>query len=327
MTADADTPPTSWTWLPVEGARCGNGSDTGLALRASPDASTTLLVLVQGGGACWEVGACYGLKTAAYVEDTLGEAAIVAQAKAHSKRVLMDRDDVDNPLRDAHQAFLPYCTGDLHLGTRVQTYEALGQTRDLHHVGALNMQAFADRLATSFPDATRVVLFGLSAGGYGALFNATRFQAAFGPGVRVDVLSDGGLPIDMAWDRFAGAVKVWAPEWPAGCDDCEDGLSQVLPFLADALPAPSRVGVVSFRQDAVIAGYFGLPVDGVQQALDQQKLAAASNQRFFLADGLDHVLTDKAWTTAPSATGAPISGRAWIHAFAGDDPGWDHAGP
>ncbi len=49
---------------------------------------------------------------------------------------LFDRGDGDNPFADASYVFVPYCTGDLHAGSRVAMYLVDGQPTKGHHFGA-----------------------------------------------------------------------------------------------------------------------------------------------------------------------------------------------
>lgn len=319
ITAPAET----WTYVPFPDAKCGNGTETGIGVNLKPGA-TTLVVHLQGGGACWEVGACYIMKTATHVEDVVQQAVVLNESLNVSRSVLFDRLDVTNPLRDAHQVYVPYCTGDLHAGTRVQRYEALGQVRDLHHVGALNMEAYLRRLVPTMAGVERVVLAGISAGGYGTLFHWWRFQEAFGPSVRVDVLDDSGIPVSMAWDRFGTASAAWAIAWPPGCTDCATGgFSKLLPYYASTMTAPHRFGLLAFRDDNVIASYFGLQTVDIRNGLDALKAATPANQRFYLLDGTSHVLADQPGRTTSSGTTV----RDWIRAFVTDDATWTHAGP
>src|SRR5690606_10818044 len=55
-----DTPLEQWAWVDVPGMTCGNGSPTGIAINRSTR-SSRLVLMFEGGGACWEVAACYGI--------------------------------------------------------------------------------------------------------------------------------------------------------------------------------------------------------------------------------------------------------------------------
>lgn len=317
-----EAPELTWSYLPVAGARCGNGTATGIGVNRHPDA-TTLVVYIQGGGACWETGACYVLKTSVHVEDTVQEKVVLAEAGSAALDLIFDREDVDNSFKDAHHVYVPYCTGDLHAGSKVKRYELLGQTRDLHHVGALNMQAYVDELAT-LEGIERVFLIGTSAGGYGALINWWRFREAFDPSVRIDVLNDSGLPVRMAWDRFGTAMAAWDTRWPDGCQDCaEDGFPALLPHYAATLPPTDRFGLLAFREDDVIANYFGLTRAQVKADVDAQLELTDERQKFFRLDGTGHVLL----ATPGAKTAGGVSVRDWFQRFVDDDAAWAHEGP
>jgi len=55
--AFGELPRDEWSYVPVDGMRCANGSGTGIGIQPGTD-PTTLLILVQGGGACWDFGTC-----------------------------------------------------------------------------------------------------------------------------------------------------------------------------------------------------------------------------------------------------------------------------
>ena len=115
-----DAPPGQWTWLPVEGARCGRGSPTGMAINPGGD---RLLIYMSFGGACSTAEECapdcdpQSQRCALHLDgfdgttfkDTLG------LFRAGS---IFDREDRGNPYRDHSFAFIPYCTGDFHSGDR-----------------------------------------------------------------------------------------------------------------------------------------------------------------------------------------------------------------
>ncbi|MEM7677577.1 MAG: pectin acetylesterase-family hydrolase, partial [Myxococcota bacterium] len=68
--------------------------------------------------------------------------------------------------------FMPYCTGDTHIGNSVQTYvDATGENPPLNwqHAGFSNTQAAMDFLAGRFPDVRRLLVSGFSAGGVASI--------------------------------------------------------------------------------------------------------------------------------------------------------------
>ena len=61
----------------------------------------------------------------------------------------LDRARATNPFRDASYVFVPYCTGDLHAGSNVATYDVLGP-RTFAHVGRRNVEALLPRLRATW---------------------------------------------------------------------------------------------------------------------------------------------------------------------------------
>jgi hypothetical protein len=310
----------TWTFVPVEGARCGNGTQTGMAVNLS-GASEQVLIFLAGGGACWEAAAC-AAGTATHINDTLGEGPVLAEAQHQNLAVIFDRDDPSNPFRDASFVYIPYCTGDLHGGTQVTTYDWFGP-RQVHHVGARNMDAYLSRLQPTFPAARRVVLSGISAGGFGATFHWWRVQKAF-PWAPVDVLNDSGLLVDVAPDGRYGTMKQrWAPEFPPGCTDCPDRLSAALTHSASLLGAPRRYAMLGYLRDGTIGLFFGLQGHTVEAQLLAARAAAAPNVKTFYLNGSDHVVL----TTPNVSPSGGMSARAWVTLFADPTAAPEHHGP
>src|SRR5262245_50224909 len=54
----------AWTWTPVDGAICGNGSATGIGIRKNP-ASKKLVIYLEAGGACFSKDTCIGANASA----------------------------------------------------------------------------------------------------------------------------------------------------------------------------------------------------------------------------------------------------------------------
>jgi Pectinacetylesterase len=312
-------PNETWTFVAFPEARCGNGISTGIAVNLTTRSKDVVLYL-QGGGACWDPSTCYVLRTTAHFEDTMDEAAVLAEAR--QANYLFDRARADNPFRNASFVYVPYCTGDLHGGTAPHTYSALGQTRTGHHVGALNVAAYLSRLAPTFSGATRVWLAGASAGGFGAVINWWRVQQAFG-GVRVDVLDDSGTFVEPVAGRFEQMRDAWSLQLPPGCSACDAGFSNFLPHYAQA-PGSGRLALLSTTQDGVIAAYFGISGPEFEQRLAALRAAMAGEQRSYVTAGTQHVLLGQ--NPFPRADGG-VALTDWLAQFASGDGGWSSQGP
>lgn len=305
----------AWEWVEFPESRCANGQPTGIGLNVT-DRSDDLLVFFQGGGACWDVNTCFVLNSAVNIES--GYTAARFENEPVRNTSAFDRDNADNPFRDMNWVFVPYCTGDVHSGDNVKTYSALGQTRDLHHVGAANVDAFLARLAPTFANAPRVLVTGSSAGGYGAQLNFHRFEAAF-PQAELHVLSDSGPLVQPYGGRFAEWNAAWSMQAPAdcaGCTDPADGMNQWFDYLTATYP-DTRFGLLNYDADQVIHLFFGYPIgDSFKNALAAflaDHYEPAENAQAFILPGTQHVLLG-GLTTIQAGDGTTLADwiRAWM---------------
>jgi hypothetical protein len=312
----------AWHYVEVPGAVCANGSTLGIALNLDPS-SDRLVLFLQGGGACWNTATCLLLGTAAHIADTLDERTVLGEAETAGGLVL-DRDDPGNPYRDQSFVYVPYCTGDVHVGDASTTYSTPRSSRTVEHRGAPNTEMILARLAATFPALDRLTMVGMSAGGYGVAVNAFRGRMAF-PGVRVDVLDDSGLPIDANPDQWAEMMDAWRPPLPEDCPDCLRGFTALIPYYGRTMPAGSRFGLLAYRMDGTLQTYYGYSGDEMARLLDAsvEMMSAFPGERAFVVNGDDHVLLGR----PDLATTTGVTLREWVQQFESDDPAWATVGP
>ena len=211
--ATVSAPDSQWTWISVPEAFCGNGNTTGFAVNLK-STSHELLIVYDGGGACYDNLTCYVLKAASNVATGYDASDFaIDQPALESNLLLANRQDPNNPLANVNMAFIPYCTGDVHDGNQVVTYT--GASQSTHHVGFRNGQVFTQLLAATLPGTEHIWVAGFSAGGFGATFHYADTQQAF-PGVRVDLINDSG-------SSFPGiqAHASWGGMAPSTCPTCD----------------------------------------------------------------------------------------------------------
>lgn len=342
---DGGAPGHAWHWQPIEGSRCASGARAGLGINRSTTGDDVLIFL-QGGGACWNQGTCVpsllahgpvcyynpniclvdgpgGTKpTASYVTHpdpfpADGTGAFPHELGLISGSRLFDRDDPQNPFRDANFVFVPYCTGDLHAGDAVREYSyqydlfGTPATYTMHFSGATNMEAYLTWLKAQFPSAQRIWLTGASAGGYGATFHLARTIAQF-PDADVALLADSSPFIDTAlhWQTWA---DTWNLALPDGCAGCDAGFSAVMQHLLHTYPE-NRVALLAYEEDAVIRYYFhgGTGPDPVLNpplgpyaagiSALRELYDGAANAHFFLLPGTNHVMIGGYGVVRPDGT-------------------------
>ena len=250
--------PGEWTWVPIDGARCMDGSPTGVGINTSPGADG-LVIFFMGGGACFNASTCAGALHATGFGPSLFRVEISALGAAGP----VSRTSKGNPLRSWNFMYVGYCTGDVHAGDN----EA-GATIDGHHyvfTGHHNVALALQRLVPHLRGIRHVLVTGLSAGGFGAAYNYDQIATAFGPDVDTSLVDDSGPP--MPDDALPPCLQQqWRTLWnldatlPADCTACRSqsnggGIVALLDFILHKYPT-RRFGLVSATRDGTIRDFF-----------------------------------------------------------------------
>lgn len=315
-------PANVWTWVPFDGAYCANGSTTGIGVNTGTPGGR-LVIFLMGGGACWDGFTCYGVGSASNLSG-YGADAFARDATGLLQTSLFDRTDVGNPFRDDTFVFVPYCTGDVHSGSNPA---AVWDGRPTMHVGFENMTAFLPWIVATYPNPSRVLLSGASAGGFGALTNWWQTQEAFGD-VRVDLLDDSGPTLPPPYTS-EGLEQAWRAAWnlgaatPPGCTACADDLHALVPFYGTVF-AGHRAALLAHTHDSVIGYFFAQPGSGVEAGLHALATLMAPYElwRHFYVTGSSHVLLFD-----PDVAQNGITLRTFLTQMVTDDPAWSSVAP
>lgn len=297
-------PPSEWTWVDFPDTQCANGTATGLGV--NPAASDDVVIYLMGGGACWDAATCYLVKSAWNVE--LGYTVGTFTADAFRSIPLFDRQLATNPFREASFVYVPYCTGDLHVGTTEQRYLTTQTTK---HFGAKNLDAFLARLGSTFASSKRIFVIGTSAGGFGAQMNAWRFVAAF-PSAEVHVLADSAAMLAPEGTRFADWTRSWQPQTPPGCTACVTNASAWVPAARKSLGA-RRLGLITAEEDGLLTTFSGKTAEAYRaetRALVDTHFRSPSSAAF-VVPGTRHVFLNE-WGSVQQ-NGVTLA--AWLQAF------------
>ena len=314
LTPKALAPAAVWSWIDVPGAVCGNGSPTGFAVNLNPN-SDRLLILYEGGGACYDALSCYVLHTAAYVTTGYNEETFRTN-RGELERLqtfaVTDRQDPNNPFADISFAYIPYCTGDVHGGTNVIRYPG-PYKQPIHHVGFLNGQLFTQVLAQALPQVQHVWVSGYSAGGFGATFHYADTQEQF-PQARIDLIDDSGesFPDTPLHDS-------WGLNLPEDCDTCDrNNFASLVQYYSRTYPQ-SRFATLSYSDDRVLPLYFHLSKEQFAAKMRDYEavLDALPNTRYFVFSGTGHVLMRKKNPVINDKTLA-----AWLTDMVNDEAEW-----
>ncbi|MGD8684851.1 MAG: pectin acetylesterase-family hydrolase [Chloroflexota bacterium] len=199
-------------WTPFaedSDAVCANGSEVNyLERRADP---TRVVLYFEGGGACFSAATCdFDGPQKSYVSSSLATPGFLEERGG-----IFDLDRPENPLADHSFVYVPYCTGDVHLGNAATDY---GPDLVVEHRGYPNGLVALDHLVETYPQVQELLVTGTSAGSVPTpLFAGLAADRL--PEARIVTLGDGSgaYPDDPVLNGLIGSL--WGteqalPDWP-----------------------------------------------------------------------------------------------------------------
>jgi hypothetical protein len=319
-------------WEAVElpassGASCGNGSPYRFFVNRSPFTTKTV-VMFEGGGACWEKETCENKGNvqlsavnpdgvpANYMQDWNRQAHL-GLATPFTARV--------DPLTSVQTqswniVYLTYCTGDVHTGNKVTTYNDATGSIAWYHRGATNVKAVTAWMAANLPKPEVLLLTGFSAGGTGSTANFPHMRTTLAP-KNAALLADSGplfwAPRDGTPEQYPSLPLhnkirgVWGLDEPNGLVTeligkyPKAGDANNMGTIAGGLNAifpKDRIGYAMFQEDADYSAFsyekFYTDISGAASEADR---LAALNRRWRL--DIDNMVAH-----LPSASAAPNLG-------------------
>lgn len=186
-----------------------------------------LLIDFMGGGACWDGMNCFGDYTTTYYNQIslLTEYSV---SLSQFQKGIFDLENENNPFYEGWDViFVPYCTGDLHWGSKDFEYTRAdtGEKETIRHHGFDNMLSVLAYIKSAYPDADldQIFVAGQSAGGYGAAY-ALPYVKELYYDKKVSLLSDGasGVVTDDFLEDYAvvnWGIKDTFPDWIDNMDE------------------------------------------------------------------------------------------------------------
>jgi hypothetical protein len=329
-------------WVKVEppGAVCGNNSQYKFFVNYS-ETSDNVVVVFEPGGACWDYDSCTGrngIRGAANPNGIMDNHWEIAPFISP----FLSRYDDTNPSRDWNMVYIPYCTGDVHTGATVATYQGTDPDPDVefHHEGHADVQKVVSWMDESFTHVPKLLVTGCSAGGVGALVNY-RFLRNGVSAVEKGYLLDDSGPVFPSngysrplhsMIRSAWNLDTLVPNMPPGFT-LED-MGSINTTLADEFP-DDRLATTFFRRDYNFSLYsyerfYSFPPKAEIMRMwdaDTQLLVGAygtrSNLSYFIPYFRD--INDSHCTTVLNFAGSDIQSQnmtlaQWVNDFVGDQP-------
>lgn len=251
-----------WFWIPVKGAVCRDGSDTGMGVRFF-EHSDKIAIYLEATGICAFKDQC-NEENANFSENFFK-----IYSQVYLDEGLFNAAREENPLRDWNHVYLPGCTGDMFAGNNPEGH-MIGNREPQAYVGFLNLQKMVAKIQEIFTfEPSRILVWGLCSGGNGTLVAYPLVADAF-PDTPVTLLNDSGGLADM--DEAFPPCLQWIfrnifnvePSLPEDCEDCTlpngDGMSNIQAYLAEAYPQ-GNFGFMSTLSDLAIRLVWGFGQD------------------------------------------------------------------
>ena len=290
VTDAGGAPPAGWNFYKIDGAMCRDGSPMGIYVRFA--SMSKLMVYFEGGGLCFSSHFCDHnpanmMQQFSADPQTMGQTVGGSLGNLSSPPILQkpwstgifDVTNDANPVKDWSQVYIPYCTGDAHFGTidagAVTDYlngqgspGTMTNNPGYHFVGFKNTQKIAGHLAATFTGLDQVLLTGASAGGLGAVFNATMMNETLGGKVPATVIIDSaaGFPdvkyMSACLQKNARTTYGWDDALPSDCAECRQSRqtaaasSNIVKYLHNRYPE-DKLGLLMSTHDQIFRLFFG----------------------------------------------------------------------
>jgi len=272
-------------WETVElpassGASCGNGTPYRFFVNRTPFTSKTV-VMFEGGGACWDQGACKGgtLLDAVNPDGIPTNYMTDWNRQAHLGLVTPFTMRL-HPLQSVQTqswniVYLTYCTGDVHTGNKVAVYDNVDPANPMayYHRGVVNAKAVATWMAKNMKQPDKLFLTGFSAGGVGSAALYPAFREALKP-KQMSLLADSGplfnVPRNATPEQAPSVLlhnkirTVWGLDGPQGLvtelvnkypgAGSADNLGSITAGLGKIFPN-DRIGYANFQEDTNFSAF------------------------------------------------------------------------
>lgn len=278
------------------GPECYTGNAFNMSTRDG--SGTELMIFLQGGGFCGPSG-CEALET---------PIPLVPFG-------ILNAEDPSNPAADYDVGYVAYCDGTLFSGDRAVDGRSFR--------GLKNLSASLDVIVNSYPNPSRILLIGNSAGGGGTHFALPLVRRLY-PDVDIDLVNDSG-PGVFAPGGLSATIEYWnsGAFFPESCPDCSSSDSLASYYAYQLTEDPNlRMAYISSKQDEVIVA--SLPFDGPTFEAELLTLVGELNEAHpdrygsLIADGEEH-------TFVLSNFDYPIAGtsvRHWITDMLNGSESW-----
>ena len=242
--------------------------------------SRNLMIYFSGGGACWDgETANVPLSLRSYLKH--GQfgyyfARIPFYVLSMHQGIFEQRPD--NPFSDWNVVFIPYASGDFHIGNTSTDYPRTGSARPRHvkHNGRNNVQEALQWIYRNFDTPDKLLITGSSAGGFGSAFWASEIANHYAQ-AEIYHLSDSSF---LASDNWSAIVNQnWQANFQQQFSYPMEADMIASAFLANGTKMPTRAVLMHActTNDKVLAS-FQNRLNGKGDEVDQQSSEEWSRQ-------------------------------------------------
>lgn len=184
---------------PESGASCGNGTPYRFFVNRTPF-SKNLVLMYEGGGACWDQNACLGVGPLSASNPDGIPPDYLRQLNTAAFGLVTPFTARNDPFQAVQTqswniVYMPYCTGDVHSGNKVSVYDDVNpaEPRTQYHRGQANARGAAEWLRQRLGQPQDLLLTGFSAGGVGSTTTYALVRDILAPKGRSSLLADSGV--------------------------------------------------------------------------------------------------------------------------------------
>lgn len=210
-TGDIESLQVGWNSIMPEGETiCAHG--TPYTYWVHPGTSDNLMLYFEGGGGCWNADTCRQGSTGYYDSD------VTQRDSPQFANGVLDMDNPANPFANYTTVFIPVCTGDVHWGNQVTTFEDAEEGDvTIHFNGFANASSALSWAYENVTAPESVFMTGCSAGSPGSLLHAPYVIEQYPDtpiyqfGDSLSLLFTGPVDLQVSWgahDNF----PAWIPE-------------------------------------------------------------------------------------------------------------------
>ncbi|MBW4083013.1 pectin acetylesterase-family hydrolase [Paenibacillus sp. S150] len=209
----ADAKPYKWNKISL-GPEAVSSDGSEYHLLSKKGTSRNWIIFFSGGGASWdESSAAHPIKILNFL--TGREAGNYFADIPFYLLNLLDgltaTDNPENPFKDWNVAYIPYSTGDFHVGKRTAEYtKDDGSTFTMHYNGQSNVQDSLNWIYAQADKPEKLLIAGESAGGFGSAFWAGKIAEHY-KDAEIYQYSDSSFLYSGKWPEIIG--KEWQADF------------------------------------------------------------------------------------------------------------------